>query len=187
MIRHALLTVLVALMVGGFLLVWESPPESFIRQKDGQFDKDPGADSYMKEITSRRFSAEGSEKFSLSSPRMEFYEGSSILTLDEPVFLTHRPLGKPLQLQASRGQLDSSQGKLDLDGNVRADIDSDGNLAKLTTEHLTFYTDSNIAVTDSAFELLEPQSQISGTGFRIDLSEEVFTIKSKVRVIHEPL
>ena len=187
MIRQALLTFIVALMVGGFLLIWDSPPESFIRQKDGQFDSDPRADSYMKEITSRRFSAEGSEKFSLSSPRMEFYEGSSRLTLDEPVFLTHRPLGKPLKLQAIRGQLDSSQGKLDLDGNVRADIDSDGNLAELTTEHLTFYTDSNIAVTDSEFELMEPQSHVSGTGFHIDLSEEVFTIKSNVRVVHEPL
>ena len=93
MIRQALLTFILALMVGGFLLIWDSPPESFIRQRDGQFDKDPRADSYMKEITSRSFSTEGSEKFSLSSPRMEFFTGSSILTLDKPVFITRSPLG----------------------------------------------------------------------------------------------
>jgi LPS export ABC transporter protein LptC len=187
MIRQALLIFFLALMVGGFVLIWDSPPESFIRQRDGQFDKDPRADSYMKEITSRRFSTQGDEKFSLSSPRMEFFEGSSILSLAEPVFLTQGTFGKPLKLQASQGQLNSASGVLDLDGNVRADINSQGNLAQLTTEHLTFYTDTNIALTDSSFKLLEPQSTVTGTGLHIDLIKEVFTIKSKVRVIHEPM
>ena len=187
MIRQALLTFILALMVGGFLLIWDSPPESFIRQKDGQFEKDPRADSYMKEITSRRFASDGAEKFSLSSPRIEFYEGALTLTLAEPVFLTHRPLGKPLTLKADRGQLDSALGKLDLDGNVSADINSRGELAQLTTEHLTYFTDSNIATTESAFRLLAPQSNVSGSGLHIDLLKEIFIIKSKVRVTHEPI
>jgi LPS export ABC transporter protein LptC len=175
MIRQALLTFILALMVGGFLLIWDSPPESFIRQKDGQFENDSRADSYMNEITSRRFSSEGSEKFSLSSPRIEFFEGSSVLTLAEPVFLTQQPHGKPLALQADRGQLN----------NVRADIYSRGDLAVLTTERLSYLIDSNIAKTDSAFKLLAPQSNISGSGLYIDLLKETFIIKSKVRVTHE--
>jgi LPS export ABC transporter protein LptC len=187
MIRQALLTFILALMVGGFLLIWDSPPESFISQRGDQFEKDPRADSYMKEITSRRFSAEGGEKFSISSPRIEFFTGSSTLTLDEPVFITRSPLGKPLKLQASQGQMDSTLGILDLDGNVRADIDSRGKLARLTTEHLTFLTDSSVALTDSSFELLSAQSNVSGSGLHIDLIKEVYTIKSKVRVTHEPL
>ncbi len=187
MIRQALLTFVLALMVGGFLLIWDSPPESFIRQKGNQFDKNPQADSYMEVITSRRFSAEGTEKFSLNSPRIEFFEGSSILTLAEPVFLTQNTLGKPLRLQASQGKLNSATGKLDLDGNVHADINNRGELAQLTTEHLTYFTDSNIALTDSSFKLLTPQSKVSGTGLHIDLIKGVFIIKSKVRAIHEPI
>lgn len=187
MIRQALLTFILALMVGGFLLIWDSPPESFIRQKGGQFEKDPRADSYMTEITSRRFSAEGSEKFSLSSPRIEFFEGSSVLTLVEPRFLTQQAMGKPLDLQATQGRLNSDLGILDLDGNVRADISSNGDLALLTTERLTYLIDSNIARTDSAFKLLGPQSKISGSGLQIDLKKETFIIKSKVRVTHEPI
>jgi LPS export ABC transporter protein LptC len=187
MIRQALLTLTLALMVGGFLLIWDSPPESFIRQKGDQFEKNPRADSYMEEITSRRFSDKGSEKFSLSSPRIEFFEGSSILTIDEPVFLTSSPLGRPLELQASQGQLDSALGMLDLDGNVRADINSRGELARLTTEHLTYFIDTNIALTDSSFKLLAPQNNVSGSGLHIDLIKEIFTIKSKVRVTHEPI
>ena len=41
MIRQALLTFFLALMVGGFLLIWDSPPESFVRQSGDQFEKDP--------------------------------------------------------------------------------------------------------------------------------------------------
>jgi len=187
MIRQALLVFILALMVGGFLLIWDSPPESFIRQKGGQFEKDPLADSYMTEITSRRFSTDGTEKFSLSSPRIEFFEGSSVLTIAEPLFLTQRPQGKPLILQADQGQLNSALGLLDLDGNVRADINSRGDLSVLSTEHLTYLIDSNIAKTDSSFKLLAPQSNISGTGLRVDLLKETFIIKSKVRVTHEPI
>ena len=187
MIRQALLTFILALMVGGFLLIWDSPPESFIRQKGGQFEKDPSADSYMVDITSRRFSAEGSEKFSLSSPRIEFFEGSSLLTLAEPLFLTQQPLGKPLVLKAIQGQLNSASGVLELDGNVRADINSRGGMDVLTTDQLTYLIDNNIAKTARSFKLLTPQSKISGTGLHIDLYRETFTIKSKVRVSHEPI
>ena len=187
MIRQALLTFFLALMVGGFLLIWDSPPESFVRQSGDQFEKDPRADSYMKEITSRRFSAQGNEKFSLNSPRIEFYEGSSVLAISEPEFLTYRPSGKQLKLQASLGQLDSKIGVLNLDGNVRADINSGDDLAQLTTEHLTFFTETNIAQTESSFKLLAPQSNVSGSGLHIDLIKEIFTIKSNVRVIHEPI
>jgi LPS export ABC transporter protein LptC len=187
MIRQALLTFILALMVGGFLLIWDSPPESFIRQKDGQFEKDPRADSYMTEITSRRFSSEGSEQFSIRSPRIEFFEGASVLTLARPLFVTQRPLEKPLVLQAAQGQLNSDLGVLDLAGNVRADINSKGDLSVLTTERLTYLIDADIAKTESSFKLDAPQGSMSGTGLHVDLRRETFLIKSDVRVIHEPI
>ncbi len=187
MIRQAFLTFFLALVVAGFLLIWDSPPESFIRQKDGQFDSDPRADSYMTKITSRRFSAEGSEQFSIRSPRIDFFEGTSVLTLAKPVFVTQRPLKKPLLLQAAQGQLHSDLGRLDLAGNVRADINSNGDLSVLTTERLTYLIDTNIAKTESSFKLHAPQGTMSGTGLHVDLQKETFVIKSDVRVIHEPI
>ena len=101
--------------------------------------------------------------------------------------MTQQALGKPLNLQATQGQLNSDLGVLDLDGNVRADINSNGDLAVLTTERLTYLIDSNIAKTDSSFKLLSPHSDISGSGLHIDLNKETFIIKSNVRVIHEPI
>ena len=187
MIRQALLTFVLALMVGGFLLIWDSPPESFIRQKDGKFENNPRADSYMKEITSRRFSSEGAEELTIDSPRIEFFEGSSILTLSEPTFIIQQSLGQSLKLQASQGQLNSAIGRLDLEGDVRAESNKNDGLGQLTTDRLTYFTDTNIATTESPFKLLTPQSVVTGSGFHVDLIKETFIIKSNVRVTHEPI
>ena len=61
--------------------------------------------------------------------------------------------------------MDSALGILDLDGNVRADIDSRGELSRLTTEHLTFLTNSSIALTDSSFKLLSPRAMFLAADF----------------------
>ncbi len=187
MIRQALLTLMLALMIGGFLLIWDSPPESFIRQPLNQLEQNPQADSYMTAVTSRRFSDQGNEQFSLSSPRIEFFEGESTLTLEQPQFLSQGVIRQPLQLSAKIGRLDSANGKLDLYGNVRADITSDEGVAQLTTERLTYLIDNSIATTDEPFSLLTAQSIVSGTGLKLDLVNETFTIQSKVRVTHDPI
>ena len=67
MIRQALLFTTVALIVAGFVLIWDSPPESFLRQANHQLEEKPNADSYMTNITSRRYSVAGNEKFSLNN------------------------------------------------------------------------------------------------------------------------
>ena len=59
MIQQALLAVFLAFMIGGFVLIWDSPPEAFLRQSNSQMDEKPQADSYMTTVTSRRFSEQG--------------------------------------------------------------------------------------------------------------------------------
>jgi hypothetical protein len=41
--------------VGGFVLIWDSPPEAFLRQTSSPMDENPQADSYMTAVTSQRF------------------------------------------------------------------------------------------------------------------------------------
>jgi hypothetical protein len=36
MIKQALLAVFLAFMIGGFVLIWDSPPEAFLRQTSSQ-------------------------------------------------------------------------------------------------------------------------------------------------------
>jgi len=184
MIRQGLVIVVLALMAGGFLLVWDSPPESFIRQTTSPTDETPQADSYMTAVTSRRFSVLGNQQFSLSSPRINFYEGQSTLTLEQPQFVSNGDIRYPLQLSADSGELDND--KLDLRGTVRAEITTEEGPALLTTEQLSYLIESAVASTEQPFTLTQPKTNVSGTGLKADLRNETFAIQSRVRVTHEP-
>jgi LPS export ABC transporter protein LptC len=186
MIKQALLTVFIILIVGGFVLVWDSPPESFLRQSSNQMDKNLQADSYMTGVVSQRFSELGSKQFSLSSPRIDFFQDESMVNIQQPRFLAQDDRRHPIELTANSGYLDSASGKLDLDDNVRAEMTTAQGVSELTTEHLTFLIDSSVATTDQPFNLLTEQGKASGTGLKIDLINETFAIQSKVRVTHDP-
>lgn len=67
MIRQALLISALIFFVGGFLLIWDSPPESFMRKQTGQVEEVPVADSYMTDVSSLKFSSSGSQQFLLTS------------------------------------------------------------------------------------------------------------------------
>ena len=88
MIRQFLLGFGLLIMVGGFLLIWDSPPKSFMRQQQGQVEKVPSADSYMIAVTSRRFSKTGGEQLIISSPKIELYTGDSKVLMSQPSILS---------------------------------------------------------------------------------------------------
>ena len=77
MIKQGLFGAFLVIFVGGFLLVWDSPPDAFKRNQTPQVDRPPLADSYMTEITSRQFSDTGKEKFILFAPKVELFSDAS--------------------------------------------------------------------------------------------------------------
>ena len=186
MIKQALLAVFLAFMIGGFVLIWDSPPEAFLRQTSSQMDGDSQADSYMTKVTSQRFSQLGSEQFNLSSPRIEFFQGESTVKVQQPRFLAQGDASHPIALTADSGLLDSASGQLELQNNVLAEMTNAAGAATLTTERLTFLIDSSVAITDQPFNMLSERGKASGTGLRIDLVNETYAIQSKVRVTHDP-
>jgi LPS export ABC transporter protein LptC len=186
MIQQALLAVFLAFMIGGFVLIWDSPPEAFLRQSNSQMDEKPQADSYMTTVTSRRFSEQGSEQFSLSSPRIEFFQGESTVKVQQPRFLVQGDATHPIALTADSGLLDSARGRLDLQDDVLGKMTTAEGAATLTTERLTYLVNSSVATTDQPFKLLSEQGKASGTGLKIDLVNQTFAIQSKVRVTHDP-
>ena len=88
MIKQGLFGAFLVIFVGGFLLVWDSPPDAFKRNQTPQVDRPPLADSYMTEITSRQFSDTGKEKFILFAPKVELFSDAS----ETPVSYTHLTL-----------------------------------------------------------------------------------------------
>ena len=48
-----------ALLTIAFLLIWDSPPESFLKNSEGRPERVPLADSYMRQVKTRVYSKDG--------------------------------------------------------------------------------------------------------------------------------
>ena len=188
MIKQFSLIFSLLLLIGGFLLVWDSPPESFLRKQVGQVEENPSADSYMTEVVSHRFGKDGGEQYVLRSPKMDFFTHNSELKLREPQLIAKQSQGFDLiNLQANRGILTDNGETLLLDGNVMAIVDGSQGTTQLAAANISFLPATNVASTEGRFNLRTPQVTLSGKGLKANLANEVFTIKSKVRAVHEPL
>ncbi|MDA8781823.1 LPS export ABC transporter periplasmic protein LptC [Porticoccaceae bacterium] len=189
MIQQFLLVSSLIIIVGGFLLVWDSPPESFMGKQTGQVEEVPVADSFMSDINSRKFALDGTELFVVTAPRVEFFAKSSTVNLQQPNLSSKGAVkGRDnLNLSANNGVLSGNGKKLLLNGDVLVRIEGDQGNTVLRADNLAYLPDSNIATTNDPFNLQTPQVKLSGKGLNANLTDEVFTIKSKVRAIHEPL
>ncbi len=189
MIRQFLLGVGLLIMVGGFLLVWDSPPQSFMRTQQGQVEKVPSADSYMIAVSSRRFSKTGSEQLLINSPKIELFSGDSNALILQPsiVSIDEQTGAKAIALNAQQARLSDDGETLTLNGNVIAVINGEQGNSTLSTETLSFLPATNTAATEDRFKLVTPQVKISGQGLDANLANKVFTIKSKVHAVHDPI
>ena len=192
MIKQFSLVFGLLLLISGFLLVWDSPPESFMRNQVGQIEENPSADSYMTSVVSRRFGSDGAEQYVLSSPKMDFFNDNSRLQLSDPQLLA-RPAQQESQnetlikINAETGILTDNGKTIRLAGNVIAVIDEPEGTTELTTANINYQPATHMASTAGRFKLRTPQVTLSGTGLEANLANEVFTIKSRVRAVHEPL
>ena len=61
MIKQFLFMVCLILVTGSMLLIWDSPPESFLPKESNLVNKLPSADTYMTNIETFIFSSDGSK------------------------------------------------------------------------------------------------------------------------------
>ncbi|MGB1158604.1 MAG: LPS export ABC transporter periplasmic protein LptC [Porticoccaceae bacterium] len=191
MIRQLLLLVALGVLIGGFLLVWDSPPESFLKSPSAKVERLPDADSYMENITSYKFSAAGHRAFTLHSAKGFFYDRQSRLVLDHPSFQSTTAEASPelLNVTADRGelQLTESGDILQLGGNVKAQWLSTEGLTDLRAEALTYLIDKRIARAQQGFKLTSPQAELSGEILSADFENGITEIQSGVRAVYESL
>ena len=192
MINHALFSAFLVLFVGGFLLVWDSSPDSFMRNQSPQVDSIPRADSYMTEIISRQFSDTGKEKFILSAPKVELFSNTSETLLTEPELISFRHKAglaktKTVRINAKNGVLTGTGEILILTNNVVVTIETAEGKTQLNTERLVYVPSSETASTAAPFDLISPQVKISGKGLEADFSNQKYTLKSEVQAVHEPI
>ena len=191
MIRQSFIGTALLIIIGWFLLVWDSPPESFMRNNTADRVQQRQVDSYMASITSQRFSATGEQLFLLTSPKMQLFTGDSRLELTQPRFIAlpkgANNKGKGVAFLADFGTLSGTGDRLSLIGNVKAVITGTEQEKILTSTSLEYQPTKMIISTEDNFTLKTMQSSLIGKGLVGDLNKDLFTIKSKVHGVHDAI
>ncbi|MFQ3345494.1 MAG: LPS export ABC transporter protein LptC [Porticoccaceae bacterium] len=191
MIRQSFIGTALLIIVGWFLIVWDSPPESFMPGSNTSIVQERQVDGYMASITSQRFSVTGEQLFLLTSPKMQLFEGDSRLELTQPRFLSlpkgPNNKGKGIAFSADFGTLSGAGDLMFLEGNVKAIITGTEQKKTLTAASLEYQLTEMIVSTDKKFTLETAQSFLTGEGLVGDLNKDLFTLKSKVHGVHDAI
>jgi LPS export ABC transporter protein LptC len=119
---------------------------------------------------------------------MDFFNDNSRLQLSEPQLVAKQAQQQALiNINANTGILTNNGKTLVLAGNVIAIVDEPAGTTELTAANIRYQPATSIATTAGRFKLRTPQVTLSGTGLEANLATDIFTIKSRVRAVHEPL
>lgn len=169
-----------------FVLLWESPPEFFLRDGTTRTGTLPPADSYMRDTVTTKYNREGHRIYALSAQTGLYYSSEDRFELASPQLVAQRDQAddSPWQLRASRAHTTQGGHSVVLSGKVYAWQQVKEGRNELLTESLHFDPDTNRAETDQRVIINYPGGTSEGVGMRADFNAEVYELLSQVRGTH---
>lgn len=177
------------LVTGSLLLIWDSPPESFLRPETNLVDKLPSAETYMTNIQTLIFSTDGSKKYSLTATEMALFSNQIEAKLIAPSFVALE-IGNQhseVNVTANQGLISKRSQAIQFMGNVKANWQVDKGPAALTAGTFIYSIEEDSVSATNGIRLVTPESAISGDSFSADFETELLKIESGVRATHDAI
>ena len=185
MIKPFVLMATAAIMIASFLLIWDSPPESFLRQPSGQVEQTPVADSYMHDVQMRTFSASGVQQFAILAEQINLFTGKEEVYLVKPLISSRENSPDQLSITASLGELDRAKNRFMLSGDVRLETYQPARTTVLTTDQLSYFGDTGLVTSEALFELTNLQARIRGKGLTADTQNRIYRFEEQVSAVYD--
>ena len=188
MIRQIFFVSVSLLMLGWFLIVWDSPPESFLQQKNKKIFTQDSIESFMTNSETQIYSNNGKKMLTLKATKLESLEGEKILTLYEP-----RALGSSqnesfeissFSLSSKKGTFDPERGDLQLFNSVEGILQTSAGQRNLSSSSINYNIPTMALSSQSRFNLQEKNHEITGEKFLIDLKNNDTILFSKINATY---
>lgn len=189
MIKQFFLTACLVIVTASFLLLWDSPPESFLRPDGSKVENLPSADSYMSNIKSYIFSLDGTKKYALEAEGIAIYSGISELRLSQPLLVAYKTNSQQPQfeIKADRGMLYKNSKIFEFDGSVNANWKTEEGTSVLQAGNLAYRLNEDSASANGGVEVTTTNSKISGETLSANFITKILKIESRVRGIHDSI
>tara|TARA_A200000113_G_scaffold193222_1_gene182720 strand:- start:10500 stop:11075 length:576 start_codon:yes stop_codon:yes gene_type:complete len=188
MIRQIFFVSVSLLMLGWFLIVWDSPPESFLQQKNKKIFTQDSIESFMTNSETQIYSNNGEKMLTLKATKLESLEGEKILTLYEP-----RAIGSnqnesfeisSFSLSSEKGTFDPEKGDLKLFNSVEGILKTSAGQRNLSSPSINYNIPTMALTSNSRFNLQEKNHEITGEKFLIDLKNNDTILFSKINATY---
>jgi LPS export ABC transporter protein LptC len=189
MIKQFLFMVCLILVTGSMLLIWDSPPESFLPKEANLVNKLPSADTYMTNIETFIFSSDGSKKYLLTASEMSLFSDQAEVKLIKPKFraLEIGIQRSEINITANQGLITKSSQAIQFMGEVEANWQAHKGTTALTAGTLIYSVKEDSASAVNGIKLMTPDSSIRGESFSADFQTELLKIESGVRATHDAI
>lgn len=189
MIKQFFLTACLVFLTASFLLLWDSPPESFLRPDASKVENLPSADSYMSNINSIAFSSDGARKYTLKASQIAIFSGLSELKLSEPLLIAFKTGSQQAQfeIKANSGTLFKSTKTFKFDDNVNAYWETSEGSSLLQAGNLAYVLNEESVYASDGVQLTSPDSEISGDSLSVNFDSKEIKIESRVRGVHDSI
>ena len=188
MIKQFFFMVCLVVVTGSFLLLWESPPESFSRSDSSMIEELPSADSYMSNIKSFVFSTDGTQKYLLKASELSIFSSLSELKLTKPVLIAYQNNTKTQFLVAAKSGFLSKNTQIFLfNGDVNANWETAVGSTNLRAASLSYSLKEDSAFAEGGVQLTTENTKMTGNTLSADFDRESLIIESRVRGTYDSI
>jgi len=190
--RNLLSILAVVTLLIAFIVLWESPPAAFSRDKGDPNNRKPTARSYLTDVKTTQYGENGVISYLFTAEKISFFQRhpkrrskGDYTDIEAPrLILLGDNREKPWNISALNGR---SQGKkITLSGDVLAwQENAQGQRTELSTSKLVLEPERQYAQTNKPVMISSPGSKTQAIGLQFDLKENKLVLTSEVRGIYE--
>lgn len=178
---------LVATVVALISLLWQSDqPREPVDAAALRGESEP--DGFVVNGRFLAFDEEGNLSTHIESPRIEQFEPSRLAIMDAPeATLYDAKTGTPWTLKADQGRFLEERDEVRLSGNVVITRTfGNGQIATLSTDHLTVDNRNRTVFTDAPVEVTDSFSVTRATGMKAWIDQRILELETQVEGHYEP-
>ena len=141
-------------------------------------------DSFIENASINLFNNQGALTHKLDSQWIQIFNNQQLTDFIKPRLLVLDENGEHWYSNSLKGELNTSNGQLDLQGSVQMWQNYGSQQRRFETEKLRFNTKHLTAQTDQPITFTQPQHSVTGIGMTADLNEGSYRILSNVKSQH---
>ena len=189
MIKQVFLTACLIFITASFLLLWDSPPESFLSPDPNKVENLPIADSYMSETKSIIFSENGYKKYSVKAEEIAIFSGFSELKFSQPKLIAYKQNSKQTNyvIKSGTGTLNKNSEIFEFQTSITANWINSGGTTALRADSLSYSFKENSASAKGGVQLTSGNSKLSGDALSANFESQIFRLKSHVKSVYEAI